>query len=115
MASCSNIAAKEVEADSTNVPNWLELPRDITANILSRLSTIDIVQSACLVCPLWWNIFKDPLMWRTIHMTDDIDISKHLEYEQICRYAVKLSCGHLEDIDVRLFVNDDLLKCIAQK
>ncbi|WJX38224.1 hypothetical protein P8452_25910 [Trifolium repens] len=54
-------------------------------------------------------------MWRTIHMTDDIDISKDLlEYGQIFRYAVKLSCGHLEDIDIVHFATDDLLKCIAQ-
>ncbi|GAU22400.1 hypothetical protein TSUD_122860 [Trifolium subterraneum] len=57
---------KELEGES---PNWLELPTDITTNILQRLSTIDIVTSACQVCPLWWNICKDPLMWRTVDMT----------------------------------------------
>jgi hypothetical protein len=55
MASCS-ISAKEAEAENTVVPNWLELPREITANILQRLDTIEVVKSVCLVCPLWWNI-----------------------------------------------------------
>ncbi|PNX61921.1 F-box protein skip19, partial [Trifolium pratense] len=64
----SSITEKEADAygESTTVPNWLQLPRDITANILQRLDTIDIVTSVCHVCPLWWNICKDPFMWRTI-------------------------------------------------
>ncbi|XP_045820239.1 putative F-box/LRR-repeat protein 23 [Trifolium pratense] len=115
MASCSN-AAKEAEAESTKVPNWLELPRDITVNILGRLDTIDIVTNVCHVCPLWWNIFKDPLMWRSIHMTNFkrssyINLS---ELVQICCYAVERSCGRLLDIDIKSFATDDLLQCIAR-
>jgi hypothetical protein len=74
MASCS-ISAKEAEAENTVtvVPNWLALPKEITTNILQRLHTIEIVKSVCLVCPLWWNICKDRLMWRTIRMTNLLD------------------------------------------
>jgi hypothetical protein len=68
MASCSNVG-KEAEVDNSTVPNWLELPKDITANILQRLDTIDIVKIACQVCPIWWNVCKDPLVWRNIRMT----------------------------------------------
>ncbi|CAJ2640722.1 unnamed protein product [Trifolium pratense] len=112
MASCSN-AAKEAEAESTKVPNWLELPRDITENILLRLDTIDIVKSVCLVCPLWWNIFKDPLMWQSIHMTNFKRLS-YIDLRKICRYAVERSRGHLLDIDIKYFGTEDLLQYIAQ-
>ncbi|CAJ2640725.1 unnamed protein product [Trifolium pratense] len=103
---------------AAKVPNWLALPKDITANILSRLSTIEIVTSVCKVCPYWWNIFKDPLMWRTIHMTEYISIFcddyQKYEYEQMFCYAVKRSCGHLEDVDIWQIATDDLLQCIAE-
>jgi len=62
--------AKETETDDTTLPNWLELPRDITVNILHRLDTIDIVKNACQVCPLWWNICKDPLVYMVQHSHD---------------------------------------------
>ncbi|GAU42086.1 hypothetical protein TSUD_134700 [Trifolium subterraneum] len=104
----------EVESEVTTGPNWLDLPRDVTSNILQRLGTIEIVTSACQVCPLWWNICKDPLMWRTInihgirHLSYDYD-----ELENICCNAIERSCNHLEEIDIELFGTDNLLKCIA--
>jgi hypothetical protein len=52
-------------------PNWLELPRDITSNILQRLGVVEILTNACNVCPYWWSICKDPRMWRTIHMSNN--------------------------------------------
>jgi len=91
MASCSLLANEaKGESESTMVPNWLELPRDITENILQRLDTTDIVKSACLVCSMWWNIFKEPRMWRTIRMVDHSDYDYLVE---ICCYAIRRSCG----------------------
>ncbi|KAL5073582.1 hypothetical protein RYX36_012566 [Vicia faba] len=113
MANCS-IPAKEAECESTTKPNWLELPTDITTNILQRLGTTEIVTNACHVCPLWWNICKDPLMWHTIRIPFLRNTPySHDDLEKICRFAVKRSCGRLEDIDIECFATDDLLKCIA--
>ncbi|CAK8566642.1 unnamed protein product [Lathyrus sativus] len=97
-------------------PNWLDLPRDITTNILRRVGTYEIVTSVCEVCPLWWNICKDPIMWRTIHMTSlwmPPYPNYNLDLVKICCIAIERSCGHLEDIDVNSFATDDLLECIA--
>ncbi|GAU22408.1 hypothetical protein TSUD_122940 [Trifolium subterraneum] len=105
----SSFPAKELEGV---IPNWLELPRDIMVNILQRLSTDDMVTRACLVCPLWWNICKDPLMWRTIQMIKLHNSTSDLL--KICRYAIERSCGHLENIDIQYFFTDDLLKYIAE-
>ncbi|XP_058733411.1 putative F-box/LRR-repeat protein 23 [Vicia villosa] len=111
----------------TEKPNWLELPRDIAINILQRLTTLEIVTSACVVCPLWWNICKDPLIWRTIDMitgittdmiTDPSQSKSYFEYlsrlEKICCYAVDRSCGHLKDIYIKKFGTNDLLIHIAK-
>ncbi|RHN40321.1 putative F-box domain, leucine-rich repeat domain, L domain-containing protein [Medicago truncatula] len=84
-------------AVSSVQPNWLELPRDVTANILQRLGAIEILASACQVCPLWWNIFKDPHMWHTVHITN-FRYSPCSPYNygdnltKICRNAVARSC-----------------------
>jgi hypothetical protein len=107
----------------TPLPNWLELPRDITINILQRLDTIDIVTSACVVCPLWWNICKDPLLWQTINMIKDISLSYFdtaydaysSRLENICRYAVDRSSGYLKDIYINKFATNDLLNHIANR
>ena len=123
MASCL-ISAKKAKSNTTKVPNWLELPRDITTNILKRLDTIDIMTKAYHVCPLWWNIFKDPLIWRTIRMNILSDSANShcvgsayhgLDLLEIFRYAVKRSCGNLEVIDIENFGTDDLLECVAKK
>ncbi|CAJ2640723.1 unnamed protein product [Trifolium pratense] len=123
MASSSN-SAKEAEAESTKLPNWVELPIEITANILGRLDTIDIVTNVCHVCPLWWNIFKYPLMWRSIRMNN---ILNYVPYDFHCVksayrdmnllkiffYAVHRSCGNLEVVDIEHFATDDLLHSVA--
>ncbi|CAK8566637.1 unnamed protein product [Lathyrus sativus] len=95
-------------------PNWVELPRDLTENILHRLETIELLTSACHVCTSWWNICKDPHMWRTISMTHYC-ISRISEdnLEMFCRNAIERSCGQLESIDIEHFATDDLLAYIA--
>ncbi|CAL5203200.1 unnamed protein product [Lathyrus oleraceus] len=97
-------------------PNWLELPKKITANILKRLDTVEILTSARNVCPYWWNICKDTLMWRTIRMSD-IHILHYnsSNLSKICCYAVDKSCGGLQDIYIKYFGNDDLLKYVADR
>ncbi|KAJ1387093.1 Leucine-rich repeat, cysteine-containing subtype [Sesbania bispinosa] len=113
MASCSKPAKELAEkGESTMTPNWLALPRDVTANILQRLDTFEIVTSVCRVCPLWWKICKDPFMWRTVHMNNNYGNSSY-NSEKVCRYAIDRSYGQLEDINIQNFGSDDLLNYIA--
>lgn len=91
-------------------------PKKITANILKRLDTVEILTSARNVCPYWWNICKDTLLWRTIRMSD-IHILHYnsSNLSKICCYAVDKSCGGLQDIYIKYFGNDDLLKYVADR
>ncbi|XWS55366.1 hypothetical protein CRYUN_Cryun10bG0168300 [Craigia yunnanensis] len=96
--------------------NWLELPLDVTASILSRLGAIEILTSAQSVCSQWLKICKDPLMWRSIDMHNsgkvwDIDY----DLEKMCVHAVDRSCGHLLDINVEYFGTYELLIHIAER
>lgn len=107
----------EAEGEIQTEPNWLELPREVAANILQRLGVVEIVTSVCLVCPQWWNICKEPLFWRTIDMRNESNDIHPSIYDlvKICCYAVERSSGHLEDIDIQYFGTDDLLKFIADR
>jgi hypothetical protein len=110
------LCTKKPKDDSTKKPNWLELPIDLTKNILQRVDTFDIVKSVRYVCPLWWNIYKDPHMWRTIHMCNiEFELFGMDYLEKIARRAIDLSCGHVEDVDIDYFATDDLLKYLSER
>jgi len=104
------------QVESTGKPNWLKLPIDLTKNILSRLDIVEILTCVRNVCPLWWKVFKDPLMWRTIH-TSNIHLMPFdfHRFEKIFRYCIDLSCGQVEDVDIELIGTDDLLNYMADR
>ncbi|KAK8671378.1 hypothetical protein V6N13_037974 [Hibiscus sabdariffa] len=95
--------------------NWLELPPDVTASILSRLGAIDILNSAQKVCSQWRNICKDPSMWRSIDMRNTGEREDGRVHEKMCFHAVDRSCGHLLDINIEHFGTDELLFYIAER
>ncbi|PON71646.1 F-box domain containing protein [Parasponia andersonii] len=95
--------------------NWVELPRDVTASILSRLGAMEILTSGQMVCKAWLEICKDPLLWRTIDMYNLGDPDLGLDLEKICRHAVDRSCGELVDINLEYFVTDELLQYITDR
>ena len=102
-------------SSSEQYRNWLELPRDVTASILQRLGAIEILTSAQHVCKLWYNLCKDPSMWRTIEMLNCYNLMYIYDLEKMCRRAVDRSSGQLRDINLEFFVNDDLLNYIANR
>lgn len=96
--------------------NWLELPPDLTANILHRLGAIEILESAQKVCTTWRKICKDPAMWRVIDMRNLGDLHA-MPYclEKMCRHAVDRSEGQLIDINIEYFGTDELLDYIVER
>ncbi|KAJ1382621.1 Leucine-rich repeat domain superfamily [Sesbania bispinosa] len=111
MASSSKTTYKEAEGETRD---WLALPTNVTAIILQKLDTFDLVTTACLVCPEWFDIWKDPLTWRTIRITKYGNSPSDLA-ENVCRYAIDGSCGQAEDISITNFGSDDLLKYIGDR
>ncbi|KAL5076889.1 hypothetical protein RYX36_015873 [Vicia faba] len=51
-------------------------------------------------------------MWRNINMIE-FNFITSLDPTKICHYAIKQSCGHLEDVSIHYFGTDDLLEFIA--
>ncbi|KAE8716892.1 putative F-box/LRR-repeat protein 23 [Hibiscus syriacus] len=96
--------------------NWLELPFDVTASILSRLGAVEILNSAQNVCSQWRNICKDPSMWRSIDMRNSGDLwDMDYDLEKMCIHAIDRSCGYLLDINVEYFGTDEILSYISER
>nr|GMD93299.1 putative F-box/LRR-repeat protein 23 [Ipomoea batatas] len=91
---------------------WVDLPRELTVNILQRLSVVDIFQIA-QVCTAWWRLCQDPSMWRYVDLWNLV--GKEREWDKICREVVNRSEGQLISIKLGYFATDDLLFYIAQR
>ncbi|KAL8113284.1 F-box protein SKIP19-like [Apium graveolens] len=95
--------------------NWLDLPDDVTANILQRLGPVEILGSAQKVCTAWCRICKDPAMWRVIDMQNHGDFSDMpYDLEIMCRHAIDRSQGQLVEINIEYFGTDELMEYLAQ-
>lgn len=93
--------------------NWLELPMEVTASIFSRLVATEILKTIQFVCKSWFDVCKDPLVWRKIDMYNIGETGSNLSLDRMCRDAVDRSCGSLVDMNIEYFGNDALLKYIT--
>ncbi|CAA3025778.1 F-box LRR-repeat 23 [Olea europaea subsp. europaea] len=96
-------------------PPWLELPREVTADILQRLGIFDILESAQNVCTTWRNVCKDPSMWRVIDMKNLGRYHLFSYLDTRCRLAVDRSEGQLTEIYIDYFATDELLQYISER
>ncbi|KAL3643693.1 hypothetical protein CASFOL_014508 [Castilleja foliolosa] len=103
--------------DTNPTPPWIELPRDVTENILSRLRPVEILENAQYVCTTWRSVCNEPSIWRVIDMKisliEDHDI--FFIHNIACRRAVDLSQGELLNINIEFFGTNDLLHYISKR
>ncbi|XP_071687202.1 F-box protein SKIP19-like [Rutidosis leptorrhynchoides] len=99
--------------------NWLELPEDLTANILQRIGVFDILQNAEKVCTTWRKICKDPCMWRVISMDNQGELRDRALRRPLCIKICKLvadrSQGQLVDLSIHDFGRYELLRDISDR
>ena len=103
------------QSQNNQNPNWLDLPRDVTAEILLKLGTVEINTSAQYVCTSWRSISMDPTMWKSIDINLSDFVDKIYDVECLCRHLVDRSHGALVDINMQHFGSDDLLKYITDR
>ncbi|KAM7270662.1 hypothetical protein ACFE04_029876 [Oxalis oulophora] len=84
----SSIASDSSFSTALEGRNWLELPDDVTAKILMKLSLIDIMVSAQVVCLSWRRICKDTSMWRRI------DVS-HMIYDELLTWLKRIDMSYI--------------------
>ncbi|KAL9227152.1 hypothetical protein vseg_002879 [Gypsophila vaccaria] len=99
---------------STTV-NWLELPRDVTLTILLKLGVIEVLESAQFVCKMWYNLCKDPSMWRSIRIRNVDESELVVRHEKMMYNAVDRSAGGLVDVDIEGFGSDELRSYVASR
>ncbi|KVI04325.1 F-box domain, cyclin-like protein [Cynara cardunculus var. scolymus] len=94
--------------------NWLELPSDVIANILSRVHVLDILENAQKVCTTWRKICKDPSMWRVICM-DYLNFDDMSKEVAVWKHVVDRSQGQLIDITISEFDDDEIIQYVADR
>ncbi|KAM7260610.1 hypothetical protein ACFE04_011283 [Oxalis oulophora] len=124
---------------SINRRNWLDLPDEVTANILMKLGPIEILLTAQRVCQSWRKICKeDSSMWRRIELNDSMcnemkmwrrtfkasypiwknsnSFSDSTNLWMMCCQAIERSRdGQLIDIDIDFFGLGAILPYIAKR
>ncbi|XP_042035017.1 F-box protein SKIP19-like [Salvia splendens] len=100
---------------SSLVPPWIELPGDVTANILQRLGAEEVLRSAQAVCTTCWKVSKDPLLWRVIDFSNPRQGLFNDEYNAMCRCAVDRSQGQLVDLTIQYFGDNALMDYVANR
>ncbi|KAJ0561130.1 putative F-box domain-containing protein [Helianthus annuus] len=89
--------------------NWLDLPSEITANILHRIGVFDIFQSAQKVCSTWREICKDPTIWRVIYVDASFDTNANRAFEEMRKLVHDMLClrirfGHVGVVKTLLYI-----------
>ncbi|XP_033105752.1 F-box/LRR-repeat protein 17-like [Anneissia japonica] len=63
-------ASSNLTAEGSNKPAINHLPRCLLVHIFSYLPMQDILANAAYVCKLWYDVSKDPDLWRDIKLED---------------------------------------------
>nr|XP_043630334.1 putative F-box/LRR-repeat protein 23 [Erigeron canadensis] len=115
---CSNICFSLCLAKVTSKPstvNWLDLPSDVMANILSRIGVFDILENAQKVCTTWHQICKEPSMWRAVSMDNSRPPRRKSVCRKIFKQVVDRSQGQMVDVSMKAFCDQDLLLYIVDR
>ncbi|XP_076890218.1 putative F-box protein At4g05475 [Bidens hawaiensis] len=90
--------------------NWLELPADVTRNILQRVGMFDQIQSAQKVCTAWREYCKDPSMYRVLRMK----MYTLVRYPN-CKRAIDRSQGQLLDLTIIGICDEKVLQYVVDR
>ncbi|XP_057797751.1 putative F-box/LRR-repeat protein 9 isoform X2 [Salvia miltiorrhiza] len=94
---------------------WIDLPLDVTADILHRLGAAEMLETAEKVCKTWRSVCREPSMWRVVDVKNSGSCYDTRRLGSMCRRAVDRSGGDLMDINIEYFGNDELLHYISQR
>lgn len=113
-------ARKKMSTSSSGgpIPPWLDLPGEITAAILQKVGTVEILTTLPNVCKYWRSVCqaKDLSLWRSINMgTSSASWDSPLDLYGMCCYAVDRSQGQLTHVTLRNFGCDSLLRYISER
>ncbi|XP_047951958.1 putative F-box/LRR-repeat protein 23 [Salvia hispanica] len=124
---------KRGSSSSAPWPPWIELPEHLTADILQRLYTEEIIESAQCVCTTWWRVCQNPATWRSIDLDyrrpaardesvcegscthDDVCHCGEDKFAFLVRRAVDLSQGQLLNLKLGVWDLYESLNYVAHR
>uniref|UniRef100_A0A8R7RE54 F-box domain-containing protein n=1 Tax=Triticum urartu TaxID=4572 RepID=A0A8R7RE54_TRIUA len=97
--------------------DWSSLPLDALSSIFVRLSAVDVLMGAGLVCGSWLEAANFPDVWRSVDMDKDeaVFLKADAVLRKMAKVAVNRSDGQLRVFIGRMFVTDDLIKYIMER
>jgi hypothetical protein len=100
--------------------DWSLLPLDALASVFVRLSAVDVLSGAGLVCHSWLQAAKVPDVWRVVDMgnRNKIELNFNTNLEDLCamaKSAVDRSDGQLGEFAGKYFVTDELMQYIVER
>ncbi|XP_042040880.1 F-box protein SKIP19-like isoform X2 [Salvia splendens] len=104
---------QKIPAPAVVPPPWIDLPLDVTADILHRLGAAEMLETAEKVCKTWRSVCRDPSMWRVIDVKNSGSCYDTRRLGSLCRRAVDRSSGDLVDINIEYFGSDELLHYVS--
>ncbi|CAM0877283.1 unnamed protein product [Alopecurus aequalis] len=108
-------------AEEPPARDWSLLPLDVVTLVFVRLSAVDVLMSAGLVCRSWLDAAKVPDVWRVVQMEIGVKMySKEFteitdKLHAMAKEAVDRSDGQLRLFAGMLFVTEDLIKYIVER
>ncbi|QHN83271.1 hypothetical protein HN873_072033 [Arachis hypogaea] len=90
--------------------NWLDLPYELTAEIMSKVGAFDIFANGVEeVCTLWRRVCNDPYTWRTIHIGYYLGLRGPFKrkwiimrkFDDSFHRAIRRSCGQVVDLSLQ--------------
>ncbi|CAL5010818.1 unnamed protein product [Urochloa decumbens] len=109
-----------MEAPQSSTRDWMELPLDALETIFTKLSGVDILMGAGLVCHSWLDAAEVPSLWQCVDMASHEFVEhKRFRYggnDVLCamaKLAVDRSNGQLQEFSGRRFVTAELLNYIG--
>jgi hypothetical protein len=106
--------------------DWSLLPLDALASVFVRLSAVDVLTGAGLVCRSWLDAAMVPDVWRVVEISSSKQEKENYnEIKQVKKYldslrtmakaAVDRSGGQLRVFAGKLFVNEELMLYIVKR
>ncbi|CAM0877280.1 unnamed protein product [Alopecurus aequalis] len=97
--------------------DWSLLPLDVLSLVFARLSAVDVLMGAGLVCPSWLDAAKVPDVWPVVEMDDnEILEDKNLDkLRAMAKAAVDRSDGQLRVFAGKHFVTEEFIKHIVER
>lgn len=86
----------DLHQENCTTRNWLELPEDVMILIFKKLSVLEILLNAQMVCTSWQKLAREPQIYCAINLEHAEDYFTYaLFFKDFVKDVMGRSCGHM--------------------